>query len=289
MDKKILVIERTYEAPIEKVWEAITNKDQMKQWYFDVSDFKAEVNFEFQFYGESDGRNYLHKCTVVEVELLSKIAYTWRYEGYAGESLVTFELFSEAGNKTRLKLTHSGTDSFLSHPDFEKADFSEGWNSILGESLRNFVETGSFTKSIRIRASGKDIWEIILNPDNQWGLAFGDGATVETDWKEGSPIIWKDTENNIGANGVVEVHQPEKYLQLHYYDEVEPKPGATLGDYYEKIRLVPGEQENILSIEIGKITKCDIPTFEQMWDKAINSIKERSEKNNRTKHKEIVS
>lgn len=36
MDKKILIIERTYEAPIEKVWEAITNKDQMKQWYCDI-------------------------------------------------------------------------------------------------------------------------------------------------------------------------------------------------------------------------------------------------------------
>jgi len=36
MDKKILIIQRTYEAPIEKVWEALTNKDQMKQWYFDI-------------------------------------------------------------------------------------------------------------------------------------------------------------------------------------------------------------------------------------------------------------
>lgn len=39
MDRKILVIERTYEAPIEKVWKTFTNKDQMKHWYFEVSDF----------------------------------------------------------------------------------------------------------------------------------------------------------------------------------------------------------------------------------------------------------
>ena len=48
MNEKIIVIERTYEAPIEKVWEAITDKDQMKQWYFEVSDFKAEVGSAFQ-------------------------------------------------------------------------------------------------------------------------------------------------------------------------------------------------------------------------------------------------
>jgi len=37
-----IVIERTYNAQIEKVWNAITNREQMKQWYFDIADFKAE-------------------------------------------------------------------------------------------------------------------------------------------------------------------------------------------------------------------------------------------------------
>lgn len=277
MDQRIIVIERTYEAPIAKVWEALTNKDQMKQWYFEVSDFKAEVGFEFQFFGESDGKKYLHKCKVVDIEPLTKIAYTWSYEGYAGQSLVTFELFTEAEDLTRLKLTHSGTDSFLSHPDFETADFNEGWNSILGQSLRNFVEMGSFTQSIRIRASLATIWDIMLNPDHQWGLAFGGGAIAETDWKAGSPIIWRDTANDIGAKGMVEVHQPEAYLQLHYYDDVEPKPDDTLGDYYEKFRLIPDGEEHILSIEVGKIAKSDIPMFAEMWDKAIRMIKERAE------------
>ncbi len=30
------IIERTYNAPVSKVWSAITDKDQMKQWYFDI-------------------------------------------------------------------------------------------------------------------------------------------------------------------------------------------------------------------------------------------------------------
>lgn len=278
MDKKILVIERGYEAPIEKVWEAITNKDQMKHWYFEVSDFKAEVGFEFQFYGESDEKEYLHKCTVVEAEPKTKISYTWSYDGYIGQSLVTFELFSEDKNKTRLKLTHSGTDTFLSHPDFAQANFNERWNNILGQSLRDFVETDSFTKSIRINASLKDIWDIVLNPDNQWGIAFGDGAFAETDWKEGSPIIWRDTENNIGANGVVEVHQPEKYLQLHYYDELEPNSEAPLGDYFEKLSVVSDDDGYILSAEIGKMAKSDIPSHQEMWDNALDLIKRLAEK-----------
>jgi uncharacterized protein YndB with AHSA1/START domain len=34
MNNKDLVIEKTFNAPVEKVWKAITDLDQMKQWYF---------------------------------------------------------------------------------------------------------------------------------------------------------------------------------------------------------------------------------------------------------------
>src|SRR5690606_14247773 len=107
-----LIIERTYDAAIERVWEALTDNDQMKQWYFDLPDFKAETGFEFEFYGGTEEKQYLHKCKVVEVEPITKIAYTWSYDGYAGQSLVIFELFSEGSNRTRLKLTHSGLETF---------------------------------------------------------------------------------------------------------------------------------------------------------------------------------
>ena len=33
-------MERVYNAPVERVWSAITDKDQMKQWYFDSPDAK---------------------------------------------------------------------------------------------------------------------------------------------------------------------------------------------------------------------------------------------------------
>ena len=279
MNKKIVVVEQTFEAPIQRVWEALTNKDQMKHWYFKVTDFKPEVGFEFQFSTEAEGKIYLHKCKIVEANPITKVAYTWSYEGYLGQSLVTFELFSEGKNKTHLKLTHSDLDTFpQEHPEFSKESFNEGWKSILGQSLRNFVEKDSFTKSIRIKANLKDIWNIVLNPDDQWGLAFGGGATAETDWNEGSPIIWRDMQNNIGANGIVEVHKPEEYLELHYYDDVKPKPGATLGQYYERYSVVADSGEYIFSVEIGKIATRDIPSHQRMWDRAISIIKELAEK-----------
>jgi uncharacterized protein YndB with AHSA1/START domain len=140
MNKEPLIIERTYNAPADKVWQAITNKDQMRQWYFDLADFRAEPGFEFQFEGGPDDRKYLHKCRVTEVVPGKKLQYSWRYDGYEGNSFVTFEIFAE-GDKTRVKLTHEGLETFpMNNPDFAKKNFMQGWTDLIGTLLKDFVE-----------------------------------------------------------------------------------------------------------------------------------------------------
>ena len=56
-------------------------------------------------------KQWLHLCKVIEVIPMKKLTYSWSYDGYEGNSFVTFELFSEE-NKTRLKLTHEGLETF---------------------------------------------------------------------------------------------------------------------------------------------------------------------------------
>jgi len=140
MKTEPFVKEITLNAPASKVWKAISDKDEMKQWYFDLPEFKAEIGFEFQFYGGEEDKLYLHLCKVTEVIPGKKLTYSWRYDGYSGISFVTFELFEE-GNKTRLKLTHAGLESFpADNPDLARKNFEMGWNQIIGESLKNYLE-----------------------------------------------------------------------------------------------------------------------------------------------------
>ena len=137
-----VVIERTYNAPAERVWNAITSKEEMKKWYFDLAEFRAEPGFEFEFVGEGkQGEKFLHLCKVIEVVDQKKLTYSWRYDGYEGNSFVTFELFDE-GNRTKVKLTHKGLESFpvTAHNDFAKENFMEGWTSIIGTGLKEYVE-----------------------------------------------------------------------------------------------------------------------------------------------------
>ena len=141
MKNEPFVIEMTYSAPVEKVWQAITDKEQMKEWYFTLDDFKPEVGFEFTFPGQgTKGEKYIHLCKITEVDPGKKLTYSWRYENLPGNSFVTFELFGE-GDKTRLRLTHAGLETFVTdNPDFAKESFAKGWTELIGNLLKAYVE-----------------------------------------------------------------------------------------------------------------------------------------------------
>jgi uncharacterized protein YndB with AHSA1/START domain len=140
MKNEPIVIEDKYKVAPEKVWKAITDKNEMRKWYFNLAEFKPELGFEFSFYGGPDGRQYQHLCRITEVVPGNKISHTWRYEGYSGNSQVTFELFPE-GDFTVLRLTHEDLDTFPDdNPDFARKNFVEGWNHIIRSSLREYLE-----------------------------------------------------------------------------------------------------------------------------------------------------
>lgn len=77
MKTEPVAIESTFNAPIEKVWEAITTKNSMDQWYFNIAGFKPEVGFEFQFEGGSENKRYLHLCKITEVITGKKLSHSW--------------------------------------------------------------------------------------------------------------------------------------------------------------------------------------------------------------------
>lgn len=140
MNHEPFVIERIYDAPVERVWQAITNRDQMKEWYFDIAEFKPEVGFEFSFTGGDENNTYLHLCKVTEVINQKKLTYTWKYKGQNEATYVTWELFNEDG-KTRVKLTHEGLERIeIYGAPFVRENFAEGWNHIVGIALKDFTE-----------------------------------------------------------------------------------------------------------------------------------------------------
>ena len=135
-----IIVEERDPVPVDRVWKAITDKEEMKKWYFELDEFRPEVGFEFSFAGQGHkGENYIHLCRITEVIPNNKLQYSWRYENYPGNSLVTFELFDE-GKSTRLRLTHEGLETFSTdNPDFAVTSFQAGWSEIIGSILKDHL------------------------------------------------------------------------------------------------------------------------------------------------------
>lgn len=141
MNHDEVCITRVLQAPVARVWKALTNASDMKQWYFDLPGFRAEVGYAFEFYGGKDPEHlYLHRCVVTEVVPFRRLQYSWRYEGYAGDSVVTIDL-QDQGEETQLTLRHSGLSSFpADNTDLASTNFAQGWDYIVNTALTNFVE-----------------------------------------------------------------------------------------------------------------------------------------------------
>lgn len=133
-----LVKEVVLDAPVSRVWKAITDREQLAQWSFDMNAFRPEPGFAFQFYGEKDGHQFLHLCRVVEVEVEKRMKWLWTYQDMPGDTYVLFELFPE-GEKTRLRLTHTGLENLPQDENYARSNFMMGWEALLNTSLRNFL------------------------------------------------------------------------------------------------------------------------------------------------------
>jgi uncharacterized protein YndB with AHSA1/START domain len=233
-----LVVERVFDAPVALVWKALTDVDDIKHWSFDIREFAPRVGFEFQFYGGDSKTQYLHRCKVTEAVPEKRLAYTWRYDGYEGDSLVSFELFAE-GKKTRLRLTHTGLETFPGIAAFAKANFLAGWTEIVGSQLKSFVETRRSEKLVGDReiaatrvldAPRALVWEAWTEPEHiakWWGPNGFSTTTHSMDLRPGG--VWRyvmhgpdgrDYKNRVTY---LEVVKPERLVyKLGSDDDAEP-------------------------------------------------------------------
>lgn len=135
-----VIVEQVFNTSLENVWDAITDLNQMKQWYFEnIKSFKPEVGFETSFPVKSGGRTFTHQWKITEVIPVKKIVYRWNYKEYPGDGFVMFEI-SEVPNGTKLKLTNIVTEDFPDEiPEFRSESAVNGWNYFIKERLKNYL------------------------------------------------------------------------------------------------------------------------------------------------------
>lgn len=137
---EVIQISQSFNCSIGKVWEAITETDQMKIWYFEqLKDFKPEVGFETQFSLMSGETRFTHQWKITEVKSQQMITYQWSYEEYPGLALVVFKLSNE-NNQTTLQIENSVIEDFPDNvPEFKRESAVGGWTYLIKESLKKYL------------------------------------------------------------------------------------------------------------------------------------------------------
>ncbi|MBK5721842.1 SRPBCC domain-containing protein [Dysgonomonas sp. Marseille-P4677] len=140
MKHEPIIIEKIYPDPISKVWKALTDKEQMEEWYFTIDNFELKKGASFDFSVPYEGQIFNHRFIIQEIIPEKILKHTWAHPGHSkGESMLTWSLEPIEGG-TKVTLTHEGTENFAgSGPEFTPESYRAGWEEILGIYLKEFL------------------------------------------------------------------------------------------------------------------------------------------------------
>jgi uncharacterized protein YndB with AHSA1/START domain len=141
--------ERTLPAPVNRVWQYLTNSDFLSSWLAVASiecriGGRVELQFDENEVPERKEQGSKIRGLVSAYEAERKLEYSWIDTKSHLESTVSFELTAQ-GNETKLTVTHSRVPSARMH------EFMAGWHAhldILTARLKNAVPP-SFQKRFR--------------------------------------------------------------------------------------------------------------------------------------------
>lgn len=122
-------ITKTYfiEAPIEKVWEALTDNSELEAWGADPADMSEDEEYEFSLWGgDIHGKN-------IEIVKPSKIVQEWFGGNWPKPSTLTIEL-EKKDHGTEVSLLHEN----VPEEDMDKVD--EGWDDSFFGPLKEYLE-----------------------------------------------------------------------------------------------------------------------------------------------------
>jgi len=137
-----IIIERAYPVPLSRLWKALTEREELKRWYFDFpEEFQLIIGAEFDWYaGPPDGKQWLHRGKMLEIVAGKKILHTWEYPGYKGSSRVCWELRELDPDNSLVHFKQIFDVPFdPTEPELVHHNFVEGWTYILNTALVEYL------------------------------------------------------------------------------------------------------------------------------------------------------
>ena len=138
--------------------------------------------------------------------------------------------------------------------------------------------------SILINASPEKIWKVLWTDETyrKWTTAFAEGSYAETDWKQGSKVLFLDGKGS-GMVSRIAVNKPNEFMSIEHLGMVKDGVEDTSSD---DIKAWAGAHEDYTLKKINGKTELSIDMdateefkemFSNMWPKALQNVKELSE------------
>ena len=141
-------------------------------------------------------------------------------------------------------------------------------------------------KTIEIHAPASTVWDVLTRREHtaEWAPAFAGGAEfiIESEWKLGSPVLWKGQDGKVIVEGNVTALEPNKFLRFTVFDVRGEKPPVTEEDgiTYEltelkgktTLRLFQGDFSGMADGEKYQRLSAEV------WDRVLPKVKALSEK-----------
>jgi hypothetical protein len=140
--------------------------------------------------------------------------------------------------------------------------------------------------NIAIDAPREKVWNLLWDNETYpvWTSVFSPGSRAETDWKEGSQVLFLGAENE-GMISLIASKKPNEFMSFKHLgtvkngvidtDSKQTKEWAGALENYT-LKTVNGKTELTVDMDITEEFK---DYFQQTWPKALEKLKEMAESN----------
>ncbi|MBL6445435.1 SRPBCC domain-containing protein [Fulvivirga sp. 29W222] len=133
---------------------------------------------------------------------------------------------------------------------------------------------------ISIGASVERVWEVLWGDDyyQRWFSVFMEGSYAETDWNEGSKVLFLTPEGE-GMVSTIKIKKPYKHMVFQHLGTVSKGEEDLDNEWAGAIESYTLESNGgtKLTVEVDTIEKYR-EYFEKVWPVAMERIKELAEK-----------
>jgi uncharacterized protein YndB with AHSA1/START domain len=168
-----VALQRTYDAPVEEVWDALTDPQRIVRWFLPITG-DLRLGGTYQLEGNAGGK-------ILRCEPPHSLLVTWAMGEDTGASQVEVRLSPAGEGKTLLRLDHAAVVPPEMWAEYGPGAVGVGWDlGLLGLGLHLLDPSATKPEGAE---SSPEVRQFILRSSAAWGAALAvtgaDRAQVE--------------------------------------------------------------------------------------------------------------